>query len=246
MKAKLLLAFFVLGGLSSCQQSEQEFINDQSFGFISITDGLTTRAINQIDVVSLCADTETNFSIFDLTKDRKSWSDYQSDVKFYAHYPKLNENESKAAERIVQGGAQYLFAVSTARLNSSTIALKFGDMATKFNVKVKNSDGTISTPKSLKLKLKNRGKQNLKNGSIILLDSSSEAISFATTDNEELSGYILPQTIPAGTMMTAVMGDGVTITARVKENVTLKPGDIYDFVFDKNQADIIIDPAIPL
>ena len=251
MKKYLLVSLLALGGLTSCQQEQSvEQISNETFGFNAVVEGAVTRSGSKtLDIISLCADTEKAFSAFDLNNDKRSWKDYaQKNVKFYAHYPQLPSNEDIDAERIISGGTEYLFGDVQANYGESTITLNFKRANVQIFVKVLNEDGTYTAINNAKLKIKNKGKQNLKTGAISVIESiSSEQVTLESSEEGEVSGYILPQEIAAGTVLTAELASGEQQTATLTRSMSLSSNNSYEIILDKGKVEIsILDPVIPL
>ena len=241
MNKKLLLALFALVGLVGCQQNEIVEVEDQTFGFTIVEDGVT-RSGSQIDVISLCADSESYFSAFNVKKDRKSWSDYKKNAKFFAHYPQLPSEDVLEAEREVTGGSEYLFSVAEAESGSDNVSLKFKNMAAQIVVKIVDAEDEI---KSAKIKLKNKGVQNLKTGVIsTLTDVEDEYLVLDNViDSDEVMGYALPQTVSAGTVVEVELANGITKKTVLNYNANLIEDNIIKVEVDYGA---IIDPDIPL
>ena len=98
------------------------------------------------------------------------------------------------------------------------------------------------------LKIKNKGKQNLKTGEISVIESmSNELVTLEQNEEGEVSGYILPQEIPAGTALTVSLANGEEQTATLTRSISLSSNNTYDILLDKGKVDIsILDPVIPL
>lgn len=251
MKKYLLVSLLALGALTSCQQDQTvEEMADSSFTFNALVDGSTTRSSSQkLDVISLCANTEKTFTIFDLQKDTRSWNNFTNkNVKFYAHFPKLANDESVDAERIISGGNNYLFGDADVKKGTNSVTLKFKSANAQILVKLLNEDGTYADIKSVKLKLKNKGKQNLKTGVITAIESiASELVTFTKNEDGTVSGNIIPQEIPAGTVLVAETASGEQQTATMTRSMSLSANNIYQIVVDKGKVeDSVIDPVIPL
>ena len=77
MKKYLLLPLLVLGGLISCQQElPVTEVSENEFRFEGTFEVATRSSAIQLVVISLCAETERMFSVFDLVYAKKPWKDY--------------------------------------------------------------------------------------------------------------------------------------------------------------------------
>ena len=255
MKKFLLSSLLVLGTLSGCQQVESvEQADETAVGFQAITTDVLTRSGGKtLDVVSLCADSEQSFSVFNLLKDKRSWKNYvNGSVNFYAHYPQLPNSENLEAEREVIGGEELLFATAQAESCVQSVTLKFQSVVAPVYVKIMKEDGSYTKPKFAKTKVANKGKQNLKTGLIKVEKSASkEEISFQLNEEGELVAYLLPQEIEAGTEISVVLASEEAVTSTLSRGIVIDKDVKYEIILTGNQLEDaiiapIVDPVIPL
>ena len=134
---------------------------------------------------------------------------------------------------------------------SSSVGSRFKNMAAQIYISVRNEDGTLSNPKLAKIKLKNKGKQNLKTGLITLLESiAPQMVKFDKTEDGLMCTIVLPQKIKDGTVVEFETEDGETGSVTVEDDVDLEAGETYQMVLssgsNRTRVATIYDPLIPL
>ncbi len=232
MKTKVFLMSLALSCLWSCQQNESEEL-------------ITARTINFTSVV-----------IGDEVLSRAGGTSIDADAGlFYAHYPRLPEDVSGAETRVLKGGTDdYLFGQAKAVNGQQQVCLQFKRVMVPLAVEVLEEDGN-PYPGSIEVGalLKNKGVQNLKDGSVTTLDEKEytkfECVANSTTRGVKaiIAINLLPQKIEKGTPFQVQLSDGRAYTATVAETVLLKSGENYKAVVKGDKVTItIFDGSIPL
>lgn len=256
MRTKVLFMSLVLGCLWSCQQDETtEQTDGQTIKFTSVVIGDETlsraSSSTSIDVISMRTELDDKFTVFDLKKDTRSWGEFskKSEVFFYAHYPRLPEAVASNETRALEGGTNdYLFGKAKAVAGQQQVCLQFKRVMAPLIVEVLDGDGrSYQGDIEVSALIKNKGVQNLKDGSIITLDEKKYT-AFNRFDNGVKQALnLLPQRIEKGTPFQVRLSNGVTHTATVGEAVQLNSGESYKAVVRGTRVDITIyDGSIPL
>ena len=209
MRAKVLFMSLVLGCLWSCQQDETiEQTDGRTIKFTSVVIGDETlsraRGSTSIDVISMRTELDDKFTVFDLKKDTRSWGEFskKSEVFFYAHYPRLPESVAGNETRVLEGGTNdYLFGKAKAVAGQQQVCLQFKRVMAPLIVEVLDGDGrSYQGDIEVSALIKNKGIQNLKDGSIVILDEKKYT-SFNRFDNDGKQAInLLPQRIEKGTL----------------------------------------------
>ena len=262
MRTKVLFMSLVLGCLWSCQQDETIEQTDGriiKFTSVVIGDEALSRASGStsIDVISMRTELDDAFTVFNLREDTRSWEEFgkADEVLFYAHYPRLPEDVSGAETRVLKGGTDdYLFGQAKAVNGQQQVCLQFKRVMVPLAVEVLEEDGN-PYPGSIEVGalLKNKGVQNLKDGSVTTLDEKEytkfECVANSTTRGVKaiIAINLLPQKIEKGTPFQVQLSDGRAYTATVAETVLLKSGENYKAVVKGDKVTItIFDGSIPL
>ena len=262
MRTKVLFMSLVLGCLWSCQQDETiEQTDGQTIKFTSVVIGDETLSrasgSTSIDVISMRTELDDAFTVFNLREDTRSWEEFgkADEVLFYAHYPRLPEDVSGAETRVLKGGTDdYLFGQAKAVNGQQQVCLQFKRVMVPLAVEVLEEDGN-PYPGSIEVGalLKNKGVQNLKDGSVTTLDEKEytkfECVANSTTRGVKaiIAINLLPQKIEKGTPFQVQLSDGRAYTATVAETVLLKSGENYKAVVKGDKVTItIFDGSIPL
>ena len=250
-----------LSCLWSCQQNEsEELITARTINFTSVVIGdevLSRAGGTSIDVISMRTELDDAFTVFNLREDTRSWEEFgkADEVLFYAHYPRLPEDVSGAETRVLKGGTDdYLFGQAKAVNGQQQVCLQFKRVMVPLAVEVLEEDGN-PYPGSIEVGalLKNKGVQNLKDGSVTTLDEKEytkfECVANSTTRGVKaiIAINLLPQKIEKGTPFQVQLSDGRAYTATVAETVLLKSGENYKAVVKGDKVTItIFDGSIPL
>lgn len=261
MKTKVFLMSLALSCLWSCQQNEsEELITARTINFTSVVIGdevLSRAGGTSIDVISMRTELDDVFTVFNLREDTRSWEEFgkADEVLFYAHYPRLPEDVSGAETRVLKGGTDdYLFGQAKAVNGQQQVCLQFKRVMVPLAVEVLEEDGN-PYPGSIEVGalLKNKGVQNLKDGSVTTLDEKEytkfECVANSTTRGVKaiIAINLLPQKIEKGTPFQVQLSDGRAYTATVAETVLLKSGENYKAVVKGDKVTItIFDGSIPL
>ena len=256
MRTKVLFMSLVLGCLWSCQQDETIEQTDGriiKFTSVVIGDETLSRASGStsIDVISMRTELDDKFTVFDLKKDTRSWGEFskKNEVFFYAHYPRLPESVASNETRVLEGGTNdYLFGKAKAVAGQQQVCLQFKRVMAPLIVEVLDGDGrSYQGDIEVSALIKNKGVQNLKDGSIVILDEKKYT-AFNRFDNGVKQALnLLPQRIEKGTPFQVRLSNGVTYTATVGEAVQLNSGESYKAVVRGARVDITIyDGSIPL
>ena len=204
MRTKVLFMSLVLGCLWSCQQDETiEQTDGQTIKFTSVVIGDETLSrasgSTSIDVISMRTELDDKFTVFDLKKDTRSWGEFskKSEVFFYAHYPRLPESVASNETRVLEGGTNdYLFGKAKAVAGQQQVCLQFKRVMAPLIVEVLDGDGrSYQGDIEVSALIKNKGVQNLKDGSIVILDEKKYT-AFNRFDNGVKQALnLLPQRI---------------------------------------------------
>ena len=209
MKTKVFLMSLALSCLWSCQQNEsEELITARTINFTSVVIGdevLSRAGGTSIDVISMRTELDDAFTVFNLREDTRSWEEFgkADEVLFYAHYPRLPEDVSGAETRVLKGGTDdYLFGQAKAVNGQQQVCLQFKRVMVPLAVEVLEEDGN-PYPGSIEVGalLKNKGVQNLKDGSVTTLDEKEytkfECVANSTTRGVKaiIAINLLPQKI---------------------------------------------------
>lgn len=204
MRTKVLFMSLVLGCLWSCQQDETiEQTDGRTIKFTSVVIGDETLSrasgSTSIDVISMRTELDDKFTVFDLKKDTRSWGEFskKSEVFFYAHYPRLPESVAGNETRVLEGGTNdYLFGKAKAVAGQQQVCLQFKRVMAPLIVEVVEGDGrSYQGDIEVSALIKNKGIQNLKDGSIVILDEKKYT-SFNRFDNDGKQALnLLPQRI---------------------------------------------------
>ena len=213
MRTKVLFMSLVLGCLWSCQQDETiEQTDGQTIKFTSVVIGDETLSrasgSTSIDVISMRTELDDKFTVFDLKKDTRSWGEFskKSEVFFYAHYPRLPESVASNETRVLEGGTNdYLFGKAKAVAGQQQVCLQFKRVMAPLIVEVLDGDGrSYQGDIEVSALIKNKGVQNLKDGSIVILDEKKYT-AFNRFDNGVKQALnLLPQRIEKGTFSGTV------------------------------------------
>ena len=162
---------------------------------------------------------------------------------------------SGAETRVLKGGTDdYLFGQAKAVNGQQQVCLQFKRVMVPLAVEVLEEDGN-PYPGSIEVGalLKNKGVQNLKDGSVTTLDEKEytkfECVANSTTRGVKaiIAINLLPQKIEKGTPFQVQLSDGRAYTATVAETVLLKSGENYKAVVKGDKVTItIFDGSIPL
>ena len=261
MKAKIFLMSLAISCFWSCQQNEpEELVTDQTINFTGALAGdeaLSRAGGSFIDLISMRTDSDDAFTVFNLGKDTRSWAEFgkADEVLFYAHYPRLPEELSGAETRVLKGGTEnYLFGLAKAVKGQREVCLLFKRVMAPLVVEVLDEDGN-PYPGSAEVSalLKNKGIQNLKDGSVTTLDEVEyvkiECAADGTTRGTGMLSFInlLPQRIEKGTPFQVQLSDGRAYTATVAETIQLESGESYKAVVSADKVTLkIFDGSIPL
>ena len=216
MRTKVLFMSLVLGCLWSCQQDETiEQTDGQTIKFTSVVIGDETLSrasgSTSIDVISMRTELDDKFTVFDLKKDTRSWGEFskKSEVFFYAHYPRLPESVASNETRVLEGGTNdYLFGKAKAVAGQQQVCLQFKRVMAPLIVEVLDGDGrSYQGDIEVSALIKNKGVQNLKDGSIVILDEKKYT-AFNRFDNGVKQALnLLPQRIEKGTPFQVRLSD---------------------------------------
>ena len=210
-----------------------------------------------LPLISMRTELDDAFTVFNLREDTRSWEEFgkADEVLFYAHYPRLPEDVSGAETRVLKGGTDdYLFGQAKAVNGQQQVCLQFKRVMVPLAVEVLEEDGN-PYPGSIEVGalLKNKGVQNLKDGSVTTLDEKEytkfECVANSTTRGVKaiIAINLLPQKIEKGTPFQVQLSDGRAYTATVAETVLLKSGENYKAVVKGDKVTItIFDGSIPL
>ncbi|WP_455585413.1 fimbrillin family protein [Bacteroides sp.] len=254
MKTKVFLMSLALTCLWGCQQEDAaEPTNDQTINFtgVVIGDGALSRAIGtSIDVISMRTEMEDAFTVFNLKEDTRSWNEFgkTDEVVFYAHYPRLPEEVASKDTRVLKGGTDdYLFGQAKAVAGQQQVCLQFKRVMAPLEIEVLDENGKpYQGAVEIGALLKNKGLQNLKDGSITTLDEKEYA-KFECSNTAQPVVNLLPQKLEKGTLFQVQLGNGKMYSAAVEETVELKPGEAYKATFKGDKLIVsIFDPVIPL
>lgn len=261
MKTKVFLMGLALSCLWGCQQNEsEELTTAQTINFTSVVIGdevLSRTGGTSIDVISMRTELDDAFTVFNLKEDTRSWGEFgkADEVVFYAHYPRLPEEVSGAETRVLKGGTDdYLFGQAKAVSGQQQVCLQFKRVMAPLAVEVLEEDGSpYSGSVEIGVLLKNKGLQNLKDGSVTTLDEK-EYTKFECVANSATRGTgaiiainLLPQRIEKGTPFQVQLSNGRAYTATVAETVQLRSGENYKAIVRGDKVTIaIFDGSIPL
>ena len=261
MKTKVFLMGLALSCLWSCQQNEsEELTTAQTINFTSVVIGdevLSRTGGTSIDVISMRTELDDAFTVFNLKEDTRSWGEFgkADEVVFYVHYPRLPEEVSGAETRVLKGGTDdYLFGQAKAVSGQQQVCLQFKRVMAPLAVEVLEEDGSpYSGSVEIGALLKNKGLQNLKDGSVTTLDEK-EYTKFECVANSATRGTraiiainLLPQRIEKGTPFQVQLSNGRAYTATVAETVQLRSGENYKAIVRGDKVTIaIFDGSIPL
>lgn len=255
MRTKVLFMSLVLSCLWSCQQDEMtEQTVEQTIKFTSVVigDESLSRAIGSttIDIISMRTELDNAFTVFNLKKETRSWQEFKKtdEVVFYAHYPRLPESVAANGTRVLEGGDDRLFGKAKAIAGQQQVCLQFKRVMAPLVVEVQNEDGSsYQGAVEVSALIKNKGVQNLKDGSIVTLDEKKYTTFKRSSNGVRQVFNLLPQNIEKGTPFQVQLGNGEVYTATVDEAVQLKSGKSYKAVVRGARVDLTIyDGSIPL
>ena len=254
MKRKNLLVFLTAACLFGCQQ--QDNLQDPSKEAIDFSTSIDNQSITDLltrnsaalslpvknsfstgDVISMSVSNQ-DYLPFALGVDSQTWDEIDTDVEsvtFYAHYPELTDEAATRAlgkrYRSIKGGKEH-------------VALKFKRMTVP--VILLDEDGRPYNGKaSIKLRLRNRGIQDLFNGKVEL-DKSAEAedINIKKVSDGELTNLIPQETIKAGEVIGEVSIEGEKQEIVANQDVEVSAGNAIVMRFARNR--VIFDGHTPL
>ena len=167
---------------------------------------------------------------------------------FRSHYPELTDEAATRAlgkrYRSIKGGKEHLFGIAQAIRGTKNVALKFKRMTV--TVILLDEDGRPYNGKaSIKLRLRNRGIQDLFNGKVEL-DKSAEAedINIKKVSDGELTNLIPQETIKAGEVIGEVSIEGEKQEIVANQDVEVSAGNAIVMRFARNR--VIFDGHTPL
>lgn len=242
---KNLLFFLAAVCLFGCQQQdEQQDPSKKAFSFSasidneSITDVLTRSnstlslpvksSFSTGDVISMSA-SEEDYLPFTIGMENQFWNAIDTDaeaVTFYAHYPKLSDDAVTRSfgsrYRDVKGGKEYLFGMAQAAQGSKSVALKFKRMTVP--VILLDEDGQpYNGNATVKLLLKNKGIQDLFNGTITVDKNIKAEYIDIRKISEGILTHLIPQRIKAGEKIGTAIVDGKEEDIIVEKETELTP-----------------------
>ena len=267
MKRKNLLVFLTAACLFGCQQ--QDNLQDPSKEAIDLSTSIDNQSITDLltrnsaalslpvknsfstgDVISMSVSNQ-DYLPFALGVDSQTWDEIDTDVEsvtFYAHYPELTDEAATRAlgkrYRSIKGGKEHLFGIAQAIRGTKNVALKFKRMTVP--VILLDEDGRPYNGKaSIKLRLRNRGIQDLFNGKVEL-DKSAEAedINIKKVSDGELTNLIPQETIKAGEVIGEVSIEGEKQKIVANQDVEVSAGNAIVMRFARNR--VIFDGHTPL
>ena len=253
MKRKNLLVFLTAACLFGCQQ--QDNLQDPSKEAIDFSTSIDNQSITDLltrNSAALSLPVKNSFSTGDVIGvDSQTWDEIDTDVEsvtFYAHYPELTDEAATRAlgkrYRSIKGGKEHLFGIAQAIRGTKNVALKFKRMTVP--VILLDEDGRPYNGKaSIKLRLRNRGIQDLFNGKVEL-DKSAEAedINIKKVSDGELTNLIPQETIKAGEVIGEVSIEGEKQKIVANQDVEVSAGNAIVMRFARNR--VIFDGHTPL
>lgn len=253
MKAKVFLMSLALSCLWSCQQhGDVELADEQTINFTSVVIGdnvLSRAGGTTIDVISMRTELDDAFTVFNLKEDTRSWGEFRKteEVVFYAHYPRLPENVSNEETRVLKGGAEdYLFGKAKAVAGQQQVCLQFKHVMAPLTIEVLDEDGNpYQGALEISALIKNKGLQNLKDGSVTTLDEKEYTKFRRSAGETKQFVNLLPQEIEKGTSFEIELSNGKVYKASVDETVRLRSGEGYRVVIKGDKVNIF-DGSIPL
>ncbi|ERI85447.1 hypothetical protein HMPREF1981_01722 [Bacteroides pyogenes F0041] len=261
MKTKKILIFLTLGTLFACQQNEpQETTNESLKLFVTVENdelGALTRSLGMNyslgknafsagEVLSVAAANE-DFLPYTIGKDNYLWNNMKTtnqNVELAAHYPAV-DNRQLREERILEGGAEYLFGTTEVAQGSSNAALRMKRMTVPVVLLSENGEPYNGNAK-VTLHLQNEGVQNLRTG---LIQAAPNALKEEIEINKFSDGPItnlIPQRLVKGQRIGTVAYGGIEKNIFVDQNISLSSGNMLSIRLSEYTNDIIIDGSIPL
>lgn len=242
---KNFLFFLAAICLFGCQQQDElQNPNEKVFSFSasidneSITDVLTRSnsslslpvksSFSTGDVISMSV-SEEDYLPFTIGMEDQTWEaiDTESEaVTFYAHYPELTDDvvtrSFGSRYRNIEGGKEYLFGIAQAIKGFRNVALKFKRMTVP--VILLDEDGKPYNGKAVvKLFLKNKGVQDLFNGSIKVNKNAVPEYIDIRKISEGILTHLIPQWIKAGEKIGTVIVDDKEEDIIVEKDIELTP-----------------------